>query len=71
MEDNAVVFLACTREEARHVDECHQRNVEGVAETYETRALAGCVAVEYTGQVFGLVGHDADALAVHAGKAYD
>ena len=40
VEDNGVVLLACTGEEAWNVDECYQRNVEGVAEAYE----AGCLA---------------------------
>ncbi len=71
MEDHAVVFLACAGQESGDVDECDQRNVECVAEAYETRAFAGCVAVEYSGEVFGLVSHDADRLAVEACEAYD
>ena len=33
--------------------------------------FARCVAVEHAGEIFGLVGHDADGLAVEAGKADD
>ena len=54
-----------------NVDEGHEGDVEGVAEAYEARALARCVAVEHTGEIFGLVGHDADGLAVEAGEADD
>ncbi len=57
--------------ESGHVDEGHQRDVEGVAEAHEAGCLARCVAVEHAGKIFGLVGHDADALSVEAGEAYD
>ena len=40
MGDDAAVFLLCSAEEARHIDQCHERNVECVAETYEARCLA-------------------------------
>ena len=34
------VFLLSAAEEARDIDQCHQRNVECIAETYETGSLA-------------------------------
>ena len=71
MQDDGVVLLACARQEARHVDERHQRNVEGIAEAHEARALAAGVAVEHAGVNAGLVGHHADRLAVEARKADD
>ena len=39
MQDDTIVFLACAGKEAGHVYESYQRNVECVAETYETCAL--------------------------------
>ncbi len=71
MDDDAAVFLLRTGEEARHIDERHDRNVEGVAETDETGTLARGVDVKHTGQVFRLVGHDTDGRAAEAGKAHD
>ena len=69
--DNGVILLTRTGEEARHVDERHDGDVESVAEAHEAGCLARCVAVEHAGIDAGLVGHDAHALAVEAGKAYD
>jgi hypothetical protein len=37
--DEAAIFLRGARQEARHVDEGHDRDVEGVAEAHEARAL--------------------------------
>ena len=71
VENHAVVFLTCTGKEAGNVNECYQRNIEGVAEADEACALARGVAVEYAGEEFGLVGHDTYRLAVEAGEAYN
>ncbi len=71
MEDDTIVFLACAGEEARNVDERYQRDVERVAETYKACSLARSVAVEHTGKEFGLVGNDADRLAVETGETDD
>ena len=71
VENHAVVFLACSGEESGNVYECHQRNVECVAEADEACAFARCVAVEHAGKVFGLVGNHAHALSVEAGEAHD
>ena len=62
---------ARAREEARHVDERNDGDVEAVAEAHEACGLARSVAVEHAGVDAGLVGHDAHALAVEAGKADD
>ena len=46
-------------------------HVEGVAEAHEARGLAAGVDVEHPGQDLGLVGDEADRLAVHAAEAGD
>ena len=71
MADDGVVFLSGTGEESGNVDEADDGDVEGVAEAYEACGLARGVAVEHTGEDLGLVGHDADALAVEACEADD
>ncbi len=71
VEDHTVVFLTGSGEEAGDVDECYQRNVESVAEADKACALARCVAVEHTGEIFGLVCHDTYGLAVEASETYD
>jgi len=49
--DNAAELLLGARQEARHVDEGDDRDVEGVAEAHEARALAGAVDVDRLGAV--------------------
>ena len=71
MEDDAVVLLAGTGQEAGDVNQRDKRNVEGVAEADKAGTLARGVAVEHAGEELGLVGHHAHGLAVHAGKADD
>src|SRR3546814_14605484 len=58
--DDAAVLLRDPGQEARHVDQGHQRDVEGVAEPDEPRALVGGVDVEHPGDHAGLVGDDAE-----------
>ena len=64
MANDASVLLRGAWEEARHVDERDQRDVERVAEAHEPRALVRRVDVERARHHLGLVGHDADRLAV-------
>ena len=71
MLDQAAIFLRGARQEARHVDEGDDRNVEAVAEAHEARGLARGVAVEHAGQHHRLIGDDADGAAFHAGEAGD
>jgi hypothetical protein len=61
--DDAAVLLRRAGQEARHVDEREQRDVERVAEPHEPRRLGRRVDVEAAGQVLRLVGDHADALA--------
>ena len=67
--DDAAEFLRRSRQEARHVDEGDERDVEAVAEADEAGRLIGRVDVQAAGQEFRLVGNDADGLAVEAGEA--
>ena len=57
--------------EAGNVHEGYDGDVEGVAETYETCGFSRRVDVEHTGQVLGLVGHDAYRCAAHVSEADD
>ena len=56
--DDSAVLLLGSGQEARNVHEGYERDVEGVAETYEAGSLPGGVDVQNAGQVLGLVGHD-------------
>ena len=49
VEDNGIVLLSGTGKEAWHVDKRYDRNVESVAETYETGTFAAGVNVKHTG----------------------
>ena len=71
MGDDAAVLLGRTRQEARNVHQGHDRNVERIAEADETRGLAAGVDVEHAGHELGLVGDDADRLAVETREAGD
>ena len=59
------------RQEARRVDQGHQRQVEGVAEADEPGALLRRGDVEGAGQRLGLVGHEADGAPVDAAEGGD
>jgi hypothetical protein len=56
--DDAAELLRRAGQEAGHVDERHQRDVEAVAEPHEARGLDRRVDVEAAGEVLGLVGDD-------------
>src|SRR5574344_1629352 len=71
MQDDSVVLLTCTREEARHIDETNDWNVEGIAEADETGTLARGVAVEHTSELRRLVGNDTHGTTVEAREADD
>ena len=62
---------AGTGQEAGHVAEREQRDVEGVAGAHEARGLGGGVDVEHARQLVGLVADDADRVAVQAREAAD
>ena len=69
--DQAAIFLRRARQEARHVDEGDDRDVEAVAEAHEARGLAASVDVEHAGQHHRLVGDEADGAALDAAEAGD
>ena len=71
MQDDGIVLLTCSGKESGNIDERHDGNVECVAEADEASALAAAVAIEHACKLLGLVGNDADALTVEAGKADD
>ena len=70
MNDDSAVLLLCAGQEAGNVHEGNDRNVECIAETHEAGGFSGRVDVQYSGQVSGLVGHNADGCASHVGESY-
>jgi hypothetical protein len=67
--DQAAIFLCGARQEARHVDEGHDRDVEGVAEADKARGLARGIRVEHAGQHHRLVGDEAHRAAGDAAES--
>ena len=63
--------LIGTRQKSWNVYKSDERNVEGVAEANETRALDGRIDVETAGQGIRLVSHNSDSFPVQAAKADD
>src|SRR5918999_224868 len=62
-------FMVDAGQEAGHVDERHDRDVEAVACSDEPRRLVGCVDVENAGQHFRLLRHDPDRPTLDAREA--
>ena len=71
MTDDAAVLLTGPRQEARAVDEGHDRDIVGVGDTNVTGDLVAGVDVQGPGHAARLVGDDRHRVAVHAGKADD
>ena len=71
MQDDGVVFLTCSRQESRHVDEAYDGDVEGIAEAHKACTLAASINVEHACIAGGLIGYDAHALSVETGKTDD
>ena len=69
--DDAAVLLPHARQEAGHVLERDERNVERVAEPHEARALHRRVDVEAPGEHRRLIGDDADRPAAQPREADD
>ena len=65
------MFLLHARQEARHVLERNQRDVEGVAEAHEPRGLDRRVDVETPREHARLIGHDADGTSAESREADD
>ena len=71
MTNDPAVFLSGPGQEAGHVLEGDERDVERVAETHEASALDRSIDVEAAGEVSGLVPHDTDAPPAEASKPHD
>ena len=71
MADDAAVLLLDTRQEARNVNQLHQRNIERVAEGNELGSLVRSIDVKATRHHLRLVGHDADGTTIDPGKGGD
>ena len=69
--DDAAELLDGARQEPRHVLEGHDRDVEGITEAHEARALHRRVDVEGARKVRRLVGDDADRPAAHAREPHE
>ena len=69
--DDPAALLFDPGQEARDVDQRHQRDVEAIAEPDEPRALVGGVDVEGAGNVEGIVGDQADDHALDTGESDD
>ena len=69
--DDPAPLLLGAREEAGHVAERDQRDVEGVAGADEAAGLAARVDVEHAGELIRLVADDPDAVAVQTREAAD
>ena len=69
--DDAVMLLRRAGQEAGHVDEGEDRDVERVAEAHEPRGLLRGGDVQGAGELHRLVRDDAHAHAVQAGQAGD
>ena len=68
MLDDAAIFLRHAGQEAGHIHERHDRDVEGIAETHEAAGLLAGIDVEAAGQYRRLVGDDAHGMAFDARK---
>ncbi|VTR68662.1 conserved hypothetical protein [Desulfosarcina cetonica] len=66
--DDAAPFLLAAGQVAGNVGNGQQRDVEGIAEPNEARGLVRGVDVQATGHDHGLVGDNAHATSVEAGK---
>ncbi len=71
MADDAAVLLGHAREEAGDVLEDHERDVEGVAEAHEARALVGGVDVEHARQNGRLVRDHTHRMSAEVGEPDD
>ena len=71
MDDDTIVFLTRTWEEAWDVYEGHERDIEGITEADEASSLTRSIAVEGTCHDHRLVSYDTDALTIEASEADD
>ncbi len=69
--DDSAEFLLSAGEKTWNIFEGDERNVEGVAETHETRALHRGIDIENAGEEGRLIANDAGGAAVEARKSDD
>ena len=70
MANDPPMLLLHSGHEPRHVHQRNQGDVEAVAKTDEPGCFGGGVDVQYTGQVIGLVAHDAHGTVVEPAEAH-
>ena len=71
MLDHAAPFLRRARQEAGHILEGDEGNVEGIAEANEARRLDRRIDVEHAGQHLWLIGDDPDHASTQAREGDD
>ncbi len=69
--DDAPKLLLGARKKTWNILEGDERDVEGVAETHEARALHGSVDIENPGEEGRLIADDPNGAAIKARKAHD
>ena len=69
--NDAAEFLLRPREKTGDVFKSEQRDIEGIAETHEARALHGSVDIKNSREKRRLVADDADGAAVEARETHD
>src|SRR5690554_7077067 len=71
MSNYSTVLLSRSGQEAGHVYQRNDGNIEGVAKTNETSCFTRRINVEHSREIFGLVRHDSYRLSIEAGKSHD
>ena len=71
MQDNTIIFLTCTRQESRNINQSNQWNIESVAETNETTSLTRSIAIQTSSHYLRLVSNDTYSLTIETCKTYD
>ena len=69
--DKAHLLLLHARQVTRGIHYEDQRNVIGIADADETRALIGGVGINAARKVHGVIGHKANGLAIDATESGD
>jgi len=70
MSNNTAVFLSCSRQKSRYINQCYQWNIEGIAETNKTSCFTRRINIENTCKITRLISHDTDRSPVKACKTY-
>ena len=70
MNDNTIVLLLRTWQEAGHINQSYDGDVERITEPDKTSGFSGSINIQHAGQIFRLIGNDTHAHTVKFGKAY-